>query len=76
MKPRKRFTVRRSDGPRSAWFSGPARIVMPAVRQSGSTWQWDNTWRAISVPISRADDVTAALEAAGHVVETPRKAWR
>jgi hypothetical protein len=42
---------------------------MPAVRAAGSAWQGDNNQRAVSVPIGRADDVAAALEAAGHSVE-------
>jgi len=54
---------------RSAYFYGPSKLVMGAIRAAGCAYQWDHTRRAVGVPIQCAGDVEARIVADGHVVQ-------
>lgn len=47
---------------------GPVRVVHPAIRLVGSPGEYDGLQHAYRVPGDMLDDVTAAIEAAGHTV--------
>lgn len=53
----------------SARLRGPARVVTPVLRALGTPWQFDARRSAFVVPLDRVDDLVAALEEAGVVVE-------
>lgn len=53
---------------RSGVLRGPARVVMPAIRQVGSPWQFDARLGRYLVPLQSLDDVLAAIELDGHRV--------
>lgn len=49
-------------GRRSAWFSGPPEVVVPACKLAQVHRQFDARRRAWMVPVAHASDVIAAIE--------------
>jgi hypothetical protein len=59
-------------GKYSAEVRGPVRIVVGAVRDvagMGFTIEWDNRSRSLRVPLGKAHDLIAALQARGAHVQ-------
>jgi hypothetical protein len=51
---------------------GPVRVIVPAVRDVCGTAfsiEWDNRSRSLRVPIAKAHDLVAAIEARGARVD-------
>jgi hypothetical protein len=66
-------TVERSE--RTAALRGLVRVVHPAIRRAGCEWEYDHFRHAYEVPLGRLDDVTAALERAGHIIRFAATGW-
>lgn len=65
-------TVRVDVGRWTLEARGPAHVLIPAVRDvcgTAFTIEYDNRSRAVRVPVSRAHDLVAALEARGANVD-------
>lgn len=62
-------TIHVEHGSRSAWFYGPTRLIHPEIRAAGSPYQWDTARRATSVPIGKAAEIEARIEANGNRVQ-------
>jgi len=54
--------IRLEVGRRTAWFYGPGRYVVPALKLVRCPRDWDATRHAWTVPVDHASDILAALE--------------
>jgi hypothetical protein len=54
---------------------GPARVIVPCLRQLGIPSQYDQQRRAYKVSKTRLDDVLVALDIAGYDVDMQQSAW-
>ncbi len=61
--------------PHSAVLYGPVRACQPAIRLTGCPWQYDSLLHGYKVPRAHLDDVLAAIELAGHVVDVSMPSW-
>ncbi len=59
----------------SAVISGPVRVVHPAIKAVGCAWQYDHRRHAYLVPRRHLDDVSVAIELAGHHVQLEMSPW-
>jgi hypothetical protein len=59
----------------SAVLTGAVRLIHPAIRVTGCEWEYDNLRHAYRVPIRDLDEVTEAMERAGHAVIPEAARW-
>lgn len=75
-RPRVRHTI--TTWPRGRFttvIKGPVRTVHAAITSTGTKWQWCPQVGAYLVARAKADDVLAAIEQAGHIVQYEMPGW-
>jgi uncharacterized protein YbjT (DUF2867 family) len=57
-----RTSVRYTTTARSAFLTGPARVIVPAIKAARSPRQWVPELGGWSIPLRHLDDVLAAIQ--------------